>query len=76
MSRPNWGRATVEVSADLLREALHMPSGTRIIGVSIDTFRDLVALRVEHVDLPGDLDGINPTITHTVESYEWDWNLP
>jgi len=70
------GRATVEVSSDLLREALHMPFGTRIIGVSVDTFKDQIALRVESPDLPGDLDVVSPSITHTIESFEWNWNLP
>lgn len=70
------GRGSVEISAEVLMAALHMPPGTRIVGASLDTFKDTISLRVEHADLPGDLDALKPTITHHIERYEWNWNLP
>lgn len=69
------GSGTIRISGEVLRQALHMPDGTSLVGASMDTFRDELLLRVEHPDIPGRLDELNPTITLHVERHEWDWGV-
>lgn len=53
-----------------------MPDDAEIIGAEMDVWRRTIRLRVASPALPGHLDGVNPTVTHHRERFEWDWNLP
>ena len=73
----NLGRISVNI--DLLKQALHIPDTTRIIGVSYDAVcGDSVRLVVEDDALPPVSEGnmvplYIPLITRHEETYTWDW---
>ena len=81
---PNWNRAIVPVSWELLRELLHFPSDTKFISCYAFTPRpnnslDGVYLVVEHPDIPESpmhtYREIMPVIRHAPESdtlESWD----
>lgn len=71
----------VLISSDLLVNALHMPITTRILGAEYEASRNVVCLLVEDESLEPLIEGASPplyspTITHTRESFDWDWGKP
>lgn len=70
--------ARIEISSDLLAQALHFPEGTvfrNCLGGS-PTINGGVLLIVEHEDLPDvEVGGLIPQITPMFERIAFDWNL-
>ncbi len=73
------GFATVDISPELIRQALHMPDDTAIIGAAM--FHSCVRLVVCAPGLPGAFGEepppvVEPTVTRKPEEFVWDWRLP
>jgi hypothetical protein len=66
----------VDVSTDLLREALHAPFNAHIVGARFDFDRRTVGLLFDSPDLPA-TEGTIPTYSPTVtrEQAVWRWNV-
>lgn len=66
-----------EVSTEVLQQVLHLPSSAEIVGAEWVGGSSSVRLSVEdqmlpESDSPRDAD---PTITHVMEEYRWDWGV-
>jgi len=72
------GFGRIHVSPELLVQALHMPADTKILQVFMKDNK--IIIMVSAPGLPDCKFGaepilLMPVIHHTVESYEWDWNI-
>jgi len=70
------GQARINVSEQLLRQALHMPDDVTILNVRL-TWPHRIDLLLESPELPDVPEGndppmLNPNVTR-IERYEWDW---
>lgn len=64
--------AILPVSAELLRQALHLPESVRIDNVAWDINLDCILLRLEGPDLPiaGEAGGLIPRVNATFRQSE------
>ena len=67
--------ARFQVSDELLREALHMPAGTRIIGASCDPAAGTVSFVVDDPQLPEADEPHDAAPVVTAEVLIWDWGV-
>jgi len=76
------GTVRVSISPELLIRVLHMPESCEIIGaIMTESFYPRIELIVEDEGLPFCSYGsvpieASPVISHEIEKYTWDWNLP
>jgi hypothetical protein len=73
-------RGVLQFSSQVLLDALHLPEGTRIVGLHYNPFVDSADITIEHPDMPEVADGaIPPTCwpsfqqtDNGVEFLSWD----
>ena len=78
MTGARAGLGWIEVSGHFLRELLHAPHDTDIVGADFK-YPDVVRLLLSSPALPipedESIPTVYPTIAHKAEEYVWDWNL-
>jgi hypothetical protein len=73
--------ANMTVNWELIKQSLHLPDDTLLIGARSDTSTQSVTFLVEQKDLKpvevieiGAFPNVLPIITRTPESFTFDWN--
>jgi hypothetical protein len=71
---------TFHVSAELIRDALHMPTDCYITDISlVKNHSGLVTFLFEvETSLPAGYaaEEVMPIVTHHEETFDWNWNIP